>query len=185
MKNILVAAAFLCLAAACNDDAKKRELDLKEKELALKEKELDLKKTETAVVPMTKTDLADKRANATSEPVRDDSPKITRENYYESGIVKQIYASGGKTIIGVDFIQIKEDNNGDDVNNLATHIVNENPKIRYFEIDSGTEILNCHNSTKITPQNIKSYEAMLKTVEIIVFEVKNGRVKTMNVECWN
>lgn len=96
-----------------------------------------------------------------------------------NALVKRIYEVNGEVFIDIDFVQIKFENVDERV------VVNENPKIRTYKVDSKTLIYSKDCKTLNLKELIKSKNKILqdKTI-ILVGKAKEGRMESLNFGCY-
>lgn len=96
-----------------------------------------------------------------------------------NALVKGIYEINGEVFIDLDFVQIKFENVDERV------VVNENPKIRTYKVDSETLIYSKDCKTLNLKELIKSKDKILQDKAIVlVGQSKDGRMQSLNFGCY-
>lgn len=89
--------------------------------------------------------------------------------------VKNIYEKNGIIYVDVDFIEIKDEN----------VVVNKNPKIRTYIIDSHTEITTKDCKQLNALDMLKNKDILLKDkITVVIGESKNGKMLSINFGCY-
>jgi len=122
----------------------------------------------------TKTDSSKSKSSVSSKQIvlGEDKDEI-------NALVKGIYEVNGEVFIDIDLVQIKFENVDERV------VVNENPKIRTYKVDSKTLIYSKDCKTLNLKELIKSKSKILqdKTI-ILVGKAKDGRMESLNFGCY-
>ncbi len=122
-----------------------------------------------------------KISNTESSINKNEQPitKETKEN--EFALIKDIFQKNGKTYISLDIVQT-EYTNGNDYK-----VVNQNPKIRSFEVSETVKIIdkNCRTIEE-SDYLIKNREIHIskKNDDICMFSSVDGIVMEINFGCW-
>ncbi|MDA6072046.1 hypothetical protein NJT12_20685 [Flavobacterium sp. AC] len=96
-----------------------------------------------------------------------------------NALVKNIYEINGEVFIDLDFVQIKFKNVDERV------VINENPKIRTYKVDSESLIYSKDCKTLNLKELIRSKSKILRDKTIIlVGEAKGGRMQSLNFGCY-
>ena len=126
-------------------------------------------------------DLAENNKTTQSSSEKETEINLDLENKSnQSALIKNIYSKNNNIYFDLDFVDLE-------YVETDTKIINNNPKIRTFKLSSETNIEDCLKNKQINKSNILEYknEILEDKDYVVIFDVENGEVKSINLGCYN
>lgn len=103
---------------------------------------------------------------------------------HQYALIKGVEQIGNEVRLSLDYVQLKQVG---EVNGFK--IVNEKSTLRNFMLNRTCEITNCLTDTELNVDNVVKYKNDLislgKTEKLVICDIKNGEVVSLNIGCFN